>query len=161
MIWKEIFLIGLRIWIFKRIPLYCSCMWIEFCLALFFYPILLLCCILGVVPFNMWLISTWEEYKCCYKLRKCIKLQLFSLKITAWVKQMSFCAFAQLVTTFIFFSAWDKSCVKWNNSGKPTEKKRTFETSYILSDLWTKLIWKGVSIMSSQDCKSLQLSNNH
>ena len=27
-----------------------------------------LCWILGVVPFNMWLISSWEENNCCYKL---------------------------------------------------------------------------------------------
>ena len=29
-----------------------------------------LCWILGVVPFNMWLISSWEENKYCYKLSK-------------------------------------------------------------------------------------------
>ena len=38
---------------------------------------------------------------------------------------MSFCAFAQLATTFIFFSALDKSRVKWDNSRKPTQKMRT------------------------------------
>ena len=27
-----------------------------------------LCWISGVVPFNTWLISSWEENKCCYKL---------------------------------------------------------------------------------------------
>ena len=32
-----------------------------------------LCWILGVVPFNTWLISSWEENKCCYELRKCTK----------------------------------------------------------------------------------------
>ena len=35
---------------------------------------------------------------------------------------MSFCAFAELVTTFIFFSAWDKSHVKLDNSRNATQK---------------------------------------
>ena len=30
-----------------------------------------------------------------------------------WIKYMSFCAFAKLVTAFILFSAWDKSHVKF------------------------------------------------
>ena len=34
---------------------------------------------------------------------------------------MSFWAFAQLVTTFIFFSAWDRSHVKWDNSQNLTK----------------------------------------
>ena len=37
---------------------------------------------------------------------------------------MIFCPFAQLVTTF-FFSAWDKSRVKWDNSRNSTQKMRT------------------------------------
>ena len=32
---------------------------------------------------------------------------------------------AQLVTTVIFFSAWDKSLVKWDNSRNSTQKIRT------------------------------------
>ena len=36
---------------------------------------------------------------------------------------MSFCAFAQLVTTFIFFSALDKSRVKCDNSPKIQHRK--------------------------------------
>ena len=58
------------------------------------------------------------------------KWQLFSLKMTISailrVKQMSFCAFAQLVTIYIFFLAWDKSCVKWDNSQNSTQKMRTY-----------------------------------
>ena len=42
---------------------------------------------------------------------------------------MPFCAFAQLVTTFIFFSAWYKSRVKWNNSRNSTQKMRTWQMS--------------------------------
>ena len=34
------------------------------------------------VSFNTWLISSWEECKCCYKLRKCTKLS----KLSFWVK---------------------------------------------------------------------------
>ena len=34
---------------------------------------LFLCWFLGVVPFNMWPISSCEENKCCYKLSKCTK----------------------------------------------------------------------------------------
>ena len=39
---------------------------------------------------------------------------------------MSFCPFVQLVTTIIFFSASDKSRVKWDNSQNSTQKMRTF-----------------------------------
>ena len=39
-----------------------------------------------------------------------------------WGKNMSFCAFAQLVTIFIFFSEWDKSRVKWDNYQNSTQK---------------------------------------
>ena len=38
---------------------------------------------------------------------------------------LTFCAFAQVVTTFIFFLAWDKSRVKWDNSRNSTQKMRT------------------------------------
>ena len=41
---------------------------------------------------------------------------------------MSFCGFAQLVTIFIFLSAWDKSRVKWDNSRNSTQKMRTLRT---------------------------------
>ena len=40
---------------------------------------------------------------------------------------MSFCVFAQLVTTSIFFSTWDKSRVKWDNSRNSTQKIRTLD----------------------------------
>jgi len=43
---------------------------------------------------------------------------------------MSFCAFAQLVTTFILFSAWDKSRTKWDNSQNSTQKMRTIVSFY-------------------------------
>ena len=33
---------------------------------------------------------------------------------------------AQLVTTFIFFSAWEKSCVKWDNSRNSSQKMKTY-----------------------------------
>ena len=36
-----------------------------------------------------------------------------------------FRAFAQLVTTVIFFSAWNKSSIKWDNSRNLTQKMRT------------------------------------
>ena len=38
---------------------------------------------------------------------------------------MSFCAFAVLVTTCIFFSARDRPRVKWDNSQNSTQKMRT------------------------------------
>ena len=53
------------------------------------------------------------------------KWQLFSLKMTTLTVLSEIdvnCAFAQLVTTFIFFSAWDKSRVKWDNSQNTTQK---------------------------------------
>ena len=87
-----------------------------------------LCWILGVVPFNTWLISSWEENNCCYKLSNWQNDNYFHSKWQLWpfwVKYMSFYAFAQLVTTFIFFSAWDKSRDKWDNSQNSTQKMRT------------------------------------
>ena len=137
-----------------------------------------LCWISGVVPFNTWLISSWEENKCCYKLSKCTKWHLFHskwLKLSFWVKSQmthwrcratedtefwitckppaflsnfswlqliqnsahslawrSQCdiwivvilSVSQLVTTVIFFSAWDKSRVKRDNSQNSTQKMR-------------------------------------
>ena len=61
---------------------------------------------------------------------KLTKWQLFHSKghhRPFWVKYMSFCAFAQLVTIFIFFSAWDRSRVKWDNPRKSTQKMRTLD----------------------------------
>ena len=55
---------------------------------------------------------------------------------------MSFCAFAQLLTTFIFFSAWDRSRVKWDNSQNSTQKMRHCRflvpdnTQKILTEIW-------------------------
>ena len=57
---------------------------------------------------------------------------------------MSFFAFAQLVTTFIFFP--DKSRVKWDNSRNSTQKMRTIGTnrgnermlSYARQNVYTK-----------------------
>ena len=70
----------------------------------------------GVVPFNMWLISSWDKNNCCYKLSKCTKCS----KLSFWVKRVVILSVAQLVTTVIFFSAWDKSRVKWDNSQNST-----------------------------------------
>ena len=63
--------------------------------------------------------------KCCYNLSKCTKWHIFHSK---WSKL----SVAQLVTTFIFFSAWDKSHVKWDNPRKPTQKMRTLVSTYVL-----------------------------
>ena len=72
---------------------------------------LFLCWFLAVDPFNMWLNSSWEKNNYFHS-----KLQLQQF----WVKLLPFCAFVHLVTTVIFFSAWDKSPVKWANSQKTT-----------------------------------------
>ena len=40
--------------------------------------------------------------------------------------------FFQAWTTYIFFSAWDKSCVKWDTSWNSTQKMRT----YVLYSYW-------------------------
>ena len=54
---------------------------------------------------------------------KLTKWQLWSF----WVKYMSYCAFAQLLSTFNFFSAWDKSRVKWDNSHNSTQKMKAYK----------------------------------
>ena len=78
----------------------------------------------------MWPISSWEENKqCCYKLSKCTKWHLFHSKwskLSFWVKIVDIFSAAQLETTFIFFSAWDRSHVKWDNSQNSTQKMRTW-----------------------------------
>ena len=51
---------------------------------------------------------------------------------------MSFGAFTQLVTTFIFISAREKSRVKWENSQKSTQNMRTIVTKSIALDLLNK-----------------------
>ena len=74
---------------------------------------------LALVPFNTWLISSWEEAKCCYKLSKCTKWHKFYSKwskLSIWVKIVVILSVAWLVITFIFFSAWDNS----------TQKMRTY-----------------------------------
>ena len=87
-----------------------------------------LCWILGVVPYNTWLISSWEENKCSYKLRKCTKWHLFHskwLKLSFRVKIVVILSVAQLVATVIFFSAWDKSRVKLDNCQNSKQKMWT------------------------------------
>ena len=87
-----------------------------------------LCWISGIVPFNTWLILSWEENKCCYKLSKCTKWHLFHSKCSKllfWVKIVVILSVAQVITTVNFFSAWDKSHVKWDNFRNSTHKMRT------------------------------------
>ena len=76
---------------------------------------------------EMWLISSREENKCCYKLSKYTKWHLF---YSFWVKIVVILSDAELVSSVIFFSAWDKSHVKWDNSWNWTLKKRTFMTAH-------------------------------
>ena len=47
------------------------------------------------------------------------------LKLSFWVRIVVILSVAQLVRTFIFFSAWDKSRVKWDNSQNSRQKIRT------------------------------------
>ena len=65
------------------------------------------------------------ENNCFYKLSNWQNDNYFHSRWPFWVKQMSFCAFAQLVTTFIIFSAGNKSRVKWDKSQNSTQKIRT------------------------------------
>ena len=64
----------------------------------------------------------------CYKLSKYPKWQLFHskwLKLSFWVKILVILSVAQLLKTVIFFSAWDKSRVKRDNSRNTIQKMRT------------------------------------
>ena len=86
-------------------------------------------CFLGVVPFKIWNISSWEK----------------NYVVTSWAnawKDIYFtqdgwsCHFewklilsvTQLVTTVIFFSAWDKSHVKLGKSQNSIQKMRILGT---------------------------------
>ena len=69
-----------------------------------------------------------EEDKCCYKLIKCTKWHLFYSKwskMSFWVKIVVILSVSQLVLTVIFFSAWDKSRIKWDISKNSIRKMRT------------------------------------
>ena len=79
---------------------------------------------------------------------------------------MSFCAFAPLVTTFIFFSALDKSRVQWDNSRNSTQKMRTIVWQiYLLHRVTvsgTRLVeWHNRRIYGTWDCKSTITDSNH
>ena len=41
--------------------------------------------ILAVIPSNIWLISSWEDKKCCYKLSKYTKWHLFHSKRSTYI----------------------------------------------------------------------------
>ena len=93
-----------------------------------------LCWLSGVVPFNTWLISSWEEKKLLLKADQLTKWQLFSLKVTTLTISSEIdvilCICSACNNIYSFFSTWDKSCVKWDNSWNSTQKMRT----YIASD---------------------------
>ena len=75
-----------------------------------------------------------KKIKCCYKLSKCTKWHLFYsklLKLSFCMKIVVIVSVAQLVTPVIFFSAWDKSRVKWDNSWNSTQKMRTFSLFHL------------------------------
>ena len=65
---------------------------------------LYLCWFLDVGPFNTWLISSWEENLCCYKLNKAVtKWQLhiwLKMVEVVWVKIHVILSVSQLLTTF-------------------------------------------------------------
>ena len=78
--------------------------------------------------------QVWEENKSCYKLSKCTKWHLFHSKLSklsSWVKTVVILSVAQLVTTVIFFSSWDKSRVKWDNVQNSTQKMRTLSSGFL------------------------------
>ena len=87
-----------------------------------------LCWLSGVVPFNTWLISSWEEKKLLLKADQLTKWQLFSLKVTTLTISSEIdvilCICSACNNIYSFFSTWDKSCVKWDNSWNSTQKMR-------------------------------------
>ena len=120
------------VWVFVYTPS-CVEVWI-FCPSAVYSPNFL-CGFSGVVQFNTWLISSWEENKCCYKQRWHL-LHSKWLKLSFWVKIVVNLSVAQLVTTVIFFSAWHKSRVKLDNSRDPTKKMRTLKKRQIKPTLY-------------------------
>ena len=97
---------------------------------------LFLCWYLGVVPFNTWLISSWEWNTCWANAQN--DLHSKWSKLSFWVKIVVILSVAQLVTTVIFCSAWDKSCVKWDNSWNSTQKIRIL----LFNSLLAVFSWK-------------------
>ena len=89
--------------------------WISVCFLRFICGPHFLRWISGVVPFNMWLIPSREENKCCFKLS--------NDKHVEWNRLHFVYIFAQLLTIVIFFSACDKSRVKWELQKFNTESE--------------------------------------
>ena len=67
---------------------------------------------------------------------KMVKLVILSKKIVVIL------SVAQLVTTVIFFSAWDKSRVKWDNSRNSTQKTRTLLSSSLILFFFSTFIFQ-------------------
>ena len=103
-----------------------------------------MCWISGVVPFNIWLISSWEENKCLLQAEKTQIWHLFHSKLSKlsfWLKIIVILSVSQLVTTVIFFSAWDELRVKWYNSQEiNTEKRTSQDWDLILESDWDNII---------------------
>ena len=82
-------------------------------------------------------------------------------KFSFWVEIDVILSVAQLVTTVIFFSAFHKSRVKWDNSRKPTQKQRTIKKNHTMSSKSTHFNdnfknWKSIntqSVMLILECK--------
>ena len=68
--------------------------------------------------------------------------------------QNTFFAIAQLVTTFIFFSAWDRSRVKWDNSRNSTQNMRTYVSCKYRGKGMHKKIIKCIVLTSKSRSKS-------
>ena len=84
-----------------------------------------LCYFWAVVLFNTWLISSWEENNSCNKLSNWQprKPKMTTLTIVSEINVIL--CICSALTTFIFFSVWDKSCVKWDEDHK-SEKTAIF-----------------------------------
>ena len=79
-------------------------------------------------------------------MHKMTSISLKMVQIVIWVKIVGILSVAQLVTTIIFFSAWDKSRVKWDNSQNSTQKVRTNDRrlskiKYALRDWHFRKTW--------------------
>ena len=94
-----------------------------------------LCWISKVVPFNTWLISSWEEKKMLLQAEQMHKMTYILLKmIKVVILSENNCHFVSCsaCNNSNLFSAWDKSRVKWEKFQNSRQKMTTQNNMLLL-----------------------------
>ena len=103
-----------------------------------------LCWISGVVPLNTWLISNWEENKCCYKQKS--KCYCYSAKYESYQTDCFATSYKSALQIWLFWKDFSKiqSCTTANLLSYPDSFFRGYKASkctkwHIFHSKWSKL----------------------